>query len=570
MDNLLLSIILIPITGAFILMLIPENYTGIIKTSALYVSLLVFFISLYIWSGFDSLTSKFQYVEVYQWIGSSNINLYLGIDGISLFFVILTALLIPICILASWSSIKANVKEYLIAFLFLEAFVMTVFCVLDLVLFYVFFEAVLIPMFIIIGIWGSRERKIRAAYMFFLFTLLGSVLMLLAILWVYFSAGTTDYQILLTSEFGEDVQKLLWLAFFASFASKVPMLPVHIWLPEAHVEAPTAGSVILAGILLKLGTYGFLRFSMPLFPNATNFFTPLVYSFACLAIIYTSLTAIRQTDLKRVIAYSSVAHMNLVLVGLFVLNAQGLEGALLQQLSHGLVSGALFLCVGVVYDRHHSRMIQYFGGLAHGMPLYVTLFMFFIMANIALPGTSSFVGEFLILVGSFQGNTLVCFFAATGMVLGGCYSLWIFNRLSFGNIKVQYLRQFMDINKREFGTLFPLSLLVLLMGIYPDIFLEPMHIAGSNLLEHIKVSSNFSQTADLSSWEVLATSPKPHEELLKGRQTIGIGGFWWILFCESRFLYLNGVPLEPWYPTTFLEIFDYAGYIIWFRWMGWI
>tara|TARA_B100000767_G_scaffold264144_1_gene278695 strand:- start:404 stop:1726 length:1323 start_codon:yes stop_codon:yes gene_type:complete len=440
-----------------------------------------------LWAAFDNSTAKFQFVESYEWIGSTNINFYLGIDGISLFFVILTTLLIPICILASWEAIKTNIKEYMIAFLLLESFVIAVFCLLDLILFYVFFEAVLIPMFIIIGVYGSRERKIRAAYMFFLYTLLGSVLMLLAILWIYFHAGTTDYQILLTTEFDEDVQKFLWLAFFASFASKVPMVPVHIWLPEAHVEAPTAGSVILAGILLKLGTYGFLRFSMPLFPYATNYFTPLVYTFACIAIVYTSLTAIRQTDLKRIIAYSSVAHMNLVMVGLFTLNAQGIEGAILQQLSHGLVSGALFLCIGVIYDRHHTRLIKYYGGLAHTMPLYVIIFLFFTMANIALPGTSSFVGEFLILAGSFQSNTTVCFLAATGMVLGGCYSLWLFNRAAYGNIKVQYIHKFGDINRREFATFLPLVILTLVMGIYPEIWLDPMHVSVQNLLCQIQL-----------------------------------------------------------------------------------
>jgi NADH-quinone oxidoreductase subunit M len=311
----------------------------------------------------------------------------------------------------------------MIAFLFLEAFVIAVFCVLDLILFYVFFEAVLIPMFIIIGVWGSRERKIRAAYMFFLYTLLGSVLMLLAILWIYFHAGTTDYQILLTTEFDEDVQKLLWLAFFASFASKVPMVPVHIWLPEAHVEAPTAGSVILAGILLKLGGYGFLRVSLPFFPEANAYFTPLVYLMSIIAIIYTSLTTLQQTDLKRVIAYSSVHHMGFVTLGLFTLNLQGIEGSILLMISHGIVSGALFLCIGLLYDRHHTREIGYYGGIVYLMPVYSTIFFFFIMANISLPGTSSFPGEFMVLLGAFQSNTTVCVFAMTGVILGCAYSL---------------------------------------------------------------------------------------------------------------------------------------------------
>ena len=308
--------------------------TLILLPLVLSISLIEFILSLNLWMQFDNSTAKFQFVEVYEWIDNSNIIFYLGIDGISLFFVLLTTLLIPICLLASWDAIKNNQKEYFIAFLAMEALVIAVFCVLDLILFYVFFESVLIPMFIIIGVWGSRERRIRAAYMFFLYTLLGSVLMLLAILYIYYSAGTTDYQILLTTQFDPQVQKLLWLAFFASFAVKVPMLPVHIWLPEAHVEAPTAGSVILAGILLKLGSYGFLRFSLPLFPYASVYFTPLIYTFGVIAVIYTSLTAIRQTDLKRIIAYASVAHMNLVLIGMFVFNTQGLEGSILQQLSH--------------------------------------------------------------------------------------------------------------------------------------------------------------------------------------------------------------------------------------------
>jgi proton-translocating NADH-quinone oxidoreductase chain M len=467
---LLSNLILIPLIGSFLVLFIPSQYKETIKVIVLSFSLAEFLLSLMMWMSFDNSSSRFQFVEVYNWIESSNIIFYLGVDGISLFFILLTTLLIPICLLASWDAIKFNEKEYFIAFLAMEALVIAVFCVLDIILFYVFFESVLIPMFIIIGVWGSRERRIRAAYMFFLYTLLGSVLMLLAILYIYYQAGTTDYQILLTTTFDPEVQKLLWLAFFASFAVKVPMLPVHIWLPEAHVEAPTAGSVILAGILLKLGSYGFLRFSLPLFPYASVYFTPFIYSFACIAVIYTSLTAIRQTDLKRIIAYASVAHMNLVLIGMFVYNLQGLEGSILQQLSHGLVSGALFLCVGVIYDRHHTRLVKYYSGLAHTMPIYIAIFMFFSMANIALPGTSSFVGEFLILAGAFQTNTTVCVLSATGMILGGGYSLWLFNRVAFGNIKVQYMKAFSDVDKREFATLLPLIALTLVMGIYPEIF----------------------------------------------------------------------------------------------------
>jgi len=479
---LLSNLILIPLIGSFLVLFIPSQYKETIKVVVLSFSLAEFLLSLMMWMSFDNSSSRFQFVEAYNWIESSNIIFYLGVDGISLFFILLTTLLIPICLLASWDAIKFNEKEYFIAFLAMEALVVAVFCVLDIILFYVFFESVLIPMFIIIGVWGSRERRIRAAYMFFLYTLLGSVLMLLAILYIYYQVGTTDYQILLTTTFDPEVQKLLWLAFFASFAVKVPMLPVHIWLPEAHVEAPTAGSVILAGILLKLGSYGFLRFSLPLFPYASVYFTPLIYAFACIAVIYTSLTAIRQTDLKRIIAYASVAHMNLVLIGMFVYNLQGLEGSILQQLSHGLVSGALFLCVGVIYDRHHTRLVKYYSGLAHTMPIYIAIFMFFSMANIALPGTSSFVGEFLILAGAFQTNTTVCVLSATGMILGGGYSLWLFNRVAFGNIKIQYMNVFSDVDKREFATLLPLIILTLVMGIYPEIFLDPMHSSCANLL----------------------------------------------------------------------------------------
>jgi len=360
-----------------------------------------------------------------------------------------------------------------------------VFCVRDLLLFYIFFESVLIPMFIIIGVWGSRERKIRASYMFFLYTLLGSVLMLLSILYIYFTVGTTDYETLLAYSFSSNEQKFIWLAFFASFASKIPMLPVHIWLPEAHVEAPTAGSVVLAGILLKLGSYGFIRFSLPLFPEASLYFTPFIFTLSVLGVIYSSLTAIRQTDLKRIIAYTSVAHMNLVMIGIFSFNIVGLEGAILQSLSHGFVSSALFLLIGVIYDRHHTRMVAYYSGLVHTMPIFTIIFLIFTMANIALPGTSSFVGEFLILSGSYKVSTSATFFGATGMILGGGYSLWLFNRIVYGNLKIQYLSSFQDLTLKEFFIFLPLLIATFIMGIYPEIFLDIIHGSVHNLIVQI-------------------------------------------------------------------------------------
>ena len=487
-ESYLLSILIIlPLIGAVILVFTNDNHLDRIRNVALSFSMLTFFLSTFLWVLFDRSTAKFQFVEEFLWIPSSNINFFIGVDGISLFFVILTALLVPLCILASLHSVKIYLKEYMIAFLVMESLLLIVFSILDLVLFYIFFESVLIPMFLIVGIWGSRERKVRAAYMLFLYTLIGSVLMLLAILLIYAIAGTTDYQILLTVQFDGNLQKVLWLAFFASFATKVPMVPVHIWLPEAHVEAPTAGSVILAGVLLKLGSYGLIRFSMPLFPIGTIYFTPLVYAMAAVAVVYTSLTAIRQSDIKRIIAYASVAHMNVILVGMFALNANGLEGAMIQQLSHGLVASALFLGVGVLYDRHHSRLVKYYGGMAHVMPIFVMILLFFTMANIALPGTSSFVGEFLILVGAFQANTMVTMLAATGMILGGAYSLWLYNRVAFGNLKIQSIHEFSDVNRREFFIQLPLILGTLVMGIYPEIFLDPMHVSIANLIEQINL-----------------------------------------------------------------------------------
>jgi proton-translocating NADH-quinone oxidoreductase chain M len=338
-------------------------------------------------------------------------------------------------------------------------------------------------MFLIVGIWGSRDRKILASYYFFLYTLLGSVVMLISILYIYYQVGTTDYEVLLTFSFSELEQRFLWFSFFLAFASKVPMLPVHLWLPEAHVEAPTSGSVILAGVLLKLGTYGFIRFSLPIFPQACFFFTPLVYTVAVVGIIYTSFTAIRQSDFKRIIAYTSIAHMNLVILGIFSFNTIGIEGAILQSLSHGFVASALFLIIGVVYDRYKTRIVQYYGGLASVMPVYIIIFLFFTMANISFPGTSSFVGELLILVGSFKVNTTATFLGATGIIIGGAYSLWLFNRIAYGNLKTQYISNFLDISLREFIVFCPLIIGTLVVGIYPSVFLTYIHVSVHNLVE---------------------------------------------------------------------------------------
>ena len=483
LKNLLTYILLLPLIGFLILCFVPSYKTKLIKTIGFRVSCITFLLSLYIWVIFNNSLGSFQLVTKNPWLSLLNINLTLGVDGISFFFVILTTFLIMLCILTSWNSVTFNIKEYIMSFLIMEFFLIGVFCVLDLLLFYVFFESVLIPMFLIIGYWGSRERKIRAAYFFFLYTLIGSIIMLLSILYIFDQVGTTDYEVLLTFSFSKIEQYLMWFTFFLSFATKVPMLPTHLWLPEAHVEAPTAGSVILAGVLLKLGTYGFIRFSLPLFPEASYYFAPFVYVFAATGIVYASFTAIRQSDFKRIIAYTSVAHMNLVILGIFSFNVIGIEGALLQSLSHGFVASALFLIIGVVYDRHGTRMVKYYGGLVHVMPVYIFLFLFFTMANIGLPGTSSFVGEFLILVGSFKANTSVTFIGATGMVIGGCYSLWLFNRIAYGNLKTQYFTEFLDLNKREFMIFLPLFLGTLIIGIKPNIFLTPMHMSVNVLIE---------------------------------------------------------------------------------------
>ena len=484
--SLLIKILFV---GLIVLLLTPAKEKKILKQVALTSSFTAFVYSLLFWLNFDNLEPNFQFIEQFTWIEGANVNFYLGLDGISLFFIILSTFLIPLCLLGSWNVIEQNVKSYLAFFLLMEIALIFVFSVLDVLLFYIFFESILIPMFLIIGIWGTRSRKIRASYLFFLYTLVGSVLMLLAIFYIIEEVGTTDFNIISNHFFDINVQKLLWIAFFCAFAAKIPMVPVHLWLTEAHVEAPTAGSVILAGVLLKLGTYGFLRFSFPLFPAATFYFTPLMLTLASVGVVYTSLTAIRQTDVKRVVAYASIAHMNVVLIGMFSLNTQGIEGSIFQMLSHGIVAAALFFSIGVMYDRYHSRLIKYYSGLVFTMPIFMTFFLLFTMGNIALPGTSSFVGEFLILAGIIQTNYVATFIGASGMVLGGAYSLWLFNRVAFGNLKTQYVFRFSDMNRREFSYFFPLLFLMILLGLYPDLFLEPMHLSVSLLIEHIHLNS---------------------------------------------------------------------------------
>ncbi|KGF71303.1 NADH-quinone oxidoreductase chain 13 [Hoeflea sp. BAL378] len=436
-----------------------------IRQVALLGTTATFIMSLLIWANFDAGDPGFQMVETIELAGSG-FSYAMGVDGISMLFVILTTFLMPLCILASWNSVQTRVREYMIAFLVLETLMIGVFCALDIVLFYVFFEAGLIPMFIIIGVWGGK-RRVYASFKFFLYTLAGSVLMLLAIMAMYWDAGTTDIRLLLAHDFPAGMQTWLWLAFFMSFAVKMPMWPVHTWLPDAHVEAPTAGSVILAGILLKLGGYGFLRFSLPMFPLASDYFAPFIFTLSVVAIIYTSLVALVQDDIKKLIAYSSVAHMGFVTMGIFAANQQGVQGAIFQMLSHGLVSGALFLCVGVVYDRMHTREISAYGGLVNNMPKYAVAFMIFTMANVGLPGTSGFVGEFLTLMGVFQVNTWVAAFAATGVILSAAYALWLYRRVVFGALEKESLKAMLDLSNREKVILYPLIALTILFGVYP-------------------------------------------------------------------------------------------------------
>jgi len=485
---MLTALILMPLLGAALIMLFAQGENERSANEARYIALfttcITFFASLYAWIGFTPGTADFQFVEKHEWFAGLNIGYTLGIDGISLFMVLLTTFLMPICILCSWESITHRVRAFMVSFLILESMVVGVFCALDVVVFYLFFEGMLIPMYLIIGIWGGKQR-IYAAYKFFLYTFAGSVLFLVAILYLYHAFGTTSIPDLIKAAPGLplSVQKWLWLAMLASFAVKVPMWPVHTWLPDAHVQAPTAGSVILAGILLKMGAYGFLRFSLPMLPEASHVFAPLIFGLSVIAVIYTSLVALMQTDMKKLIAYSSVAHMGFVTIGIFAFNMQGIEGAIVQMISHGLVSGALFLCVGVVYDRLHTREIARYGGVVNVMPKYAAIFMFFTLAAVGLPSTSGFVGEFLVLLGAFKANTWVAFLATTGVVLGAAYMLWLYRRVVFGEIVHDDVRTMKEMSAREMTFFVPIVLLVLWIGIYPKPYFHAMDASVAELVK---------------------------------------------------------------------------------------
>lgn len=490
-----------PVVGVLFILLIKGDEATIARNSkyvALWTTILTFILSLGILIEFNPQASGYQMMEEHAWIKSLSIVYRMGVDGFSVLFVLLSTFLMPICILASWKSVKKRVREYMIAFLVLETLMVGMFCALDLILFYVFFEGVLIPMFLIIGIWGG-DRRIYSSFKFFLYTLLGSVLMLLAMIAIYIQVGTTDLLTIESHTFGTSLQHWLWLAFFASFAVKVPMWPVHTWLPDAHVEAPTAGSVILAGVLLKMGGYGFLRFSIPLFPEATLTYAPYVMILSVIAIIYTSLVALVQSDMKKLIAYSSVAHMGFVTLGIFVMTPQGLTGAMIQMLSHGLISAALFLCVGVVYDRLHTRDISRYGGLVKIMPFYAAFFMLFTMASVGLPGTSGFVGEFLVIIGTYKVSTVFATLAATGMILGAAYALWLYRRVVFGELNHEDLKSMTDLTGREKSTFALLGIIVLWMGIYPSSFTDILNPAVDKIfLRHKKMVATKEAVATLA------------------------------------------------------------------------
>ena len=483
MDFPILSLItILPLVGAIFIFIFDNNQSE--NKNTIYVSLFTsfvnFFLALFLWYSFDKNTADFQFIEEANWINGF-IKFKFGIDGISILFIVLTAFITPVCIISCISSIKKRLKEFLIAILVLETFMIGVFCSLDLVIFYLFFEAGLIPMFLIIGIWGGPKR-VYAAFKFFLFTLLGSVLMLVAIISIYWITGTTDvvqiYEIKIPVEF----QYLLWLAFFSSFAVKMPMWPVHTWLPDAHVEAPTAGSVILAAILLKMAGYGFLRFSIGMFPIASEYFIPLIYTLSIIAIIYTSLVALMQEDMKKLIAYSSVAHMGFVTLGIFTFTKQGIEGSIFQMLSHGIISAALFLCVGVLYDRVHSRLINSYGGIVNILPKYAFVFAIFMLGSLGLPGTSGFIGEILVLLGTFQKSFLAAILASIGIILGAAYMLWLYKRVVFGKLEKKELLELKDLNYSETVILFSLAVLTLVFGFYPNLILDTIHVSVDNLI----------------------------------------------------------------------------------------
>ena len=481
---ILSSLILLPLVGSLFLLFIKDNASKNYQNTkyvALFVSFANFLISIYLWYLFDNSTPEFQFIENKQWL-KGFVNYKVGIDGISILFILLTTLITPLCIISINNSINFRVKEFLIAILLMESLMIGVFCSLDLIIFYLFFEGGLIPMFLIIGIWGG-ERRVYSAFKFFLFTLLGSILMLIAIIAIYWTAGTTD--VIQLYELGIDLkyQNLLWLAFFSSFAVKTPMWPVHTWLPDAHVEAPTAGSVVLAAILLKLAGYGFIRFSLGLFPNASDFFTPLIYFLSLIAIVLISLVALMQDDMKKLIAYSSVAHMGFVTLGIFTLTQQGIEGSIIQMISHGFVSAALFVCVGVLYDRNHSRMISDYGGIVSIMPKYSIVFMVFTLAAIGLPGTSGFIGEFLILMGAFQKSFLVAAIASLGVILAAAYMLWLYKRVVFGNLINKKILKMPDLNKSEIFILWSLAIPTVFFGFYPEPLINTVEVSVNNLIE---------------------------------------------------------------------------------------
>jgi NADH-quinone oxidoreductase subunit M len=490
-------IVFLPLAGALFIGFLDEDEAGVrnARWVALWTTLVTFAISLILIWRFDASTADFQFLEKRPWLGGA-INYSMGVDGISLPFVILTTALMPISILASWTSIQSRVREYMIAFLVLETLMVGTFCALDLVLFYLFFEGGLIPMFLIIGVWGG-PRRVYASFKFFLYTFAGSVLMLLAIMAMYWQAGTSDIAVLLHHPFPRSLQTWAWLAFLASFAIKMPMWPVHTWLPDAHVEAPTAGSVILAAILLKMGGYGFLRFSLPMFPDATQHLAPLIFALSVIAIVYTSLVALVQEDVKKLIAYSSVAHMGFVTMGIFAVTVQGVAGGIFQMISHGIVSAALFLCVGVIYDRMHTREIAAYGGLVNRMPLYAFVFMVFTLANIGLPGTSGFVGEFLTLIGTYRINTWVATLATLGTILSAAYALWLYRKVIFGRLEKPSLFNIRDLGWREVVILAPLVVLTVLFGLYPKPVLDISSASVAQLIDNYQHALSAVQTAGL-------------------------------------------------------------------------